>query len=378
MLSGRMTTGTFDEAVALQRAGRHAAAAVIYRALAGQGRRDWSLLHNLGWALYRAQDAGCVDVLAEALTLAPDRRTASLALAHALRFAGRFAEAEPLYRTALELGSTDPDAREALAHVVLAQGRFAEGFRLLDERPSRLSSPGFGLGLPEWRGEPLAGRRLLVLAEQGFGDQIQFARWLPSLGAAAISYVGPPELARLFAALPVDYVATPPGGRFEVGPQDVWTLPMSLPARLGITEPTGEAYLPGAGAGLGTGLVWRGSPHHRHDVLRSLPADLAGDLLSLPGVVSLSPEDTGAKDFADTAAVIAELERVVTVDTSVAHLAGAMGKPVWILLPRLGQDWRWMSGRSDSPWYASARLFREADGGWAGVVAGVAAALRAA
>ena len=97
----------------------------------------------------------------------------------------------------------------------------------------------------------------------------------------------------------------------------------------------------------------------------------------MPGAVSLHPEDTGAKDFADTAAVMAGLDLVVSVDTSIAHLAGALGKKTWILLPHLGTDWRWMRGRDDTPWYPSARLFRQPGlGAWEPVVEGVLAAAR--
>jgi ADP-heptose:LPS heptosyltransferase len=113
----------------------------------------------------------------------------------------------------------------------------------------------------------------------------------------------------------------------------------------------------------------RGDARNLNDAQRSLPPELAARLLAQPGALSLHPEDSGAGDFADTAALIAGLELVISVDTAVAHLAGALGKPVWLLVPAQGTDWRWMTGRDDSPWYPSMRLFRQKPGqGWGPVV----------
>jgi ADP-heptose:LPS heptosyltransferase len=120
------------------------------------------------------------------------------------------------------------------------------------------------------------------------------------------------------------------------------------------------------------GLVTRGSPTHRNDAHRSLPDALAAELRAAPGAVSLHPEDSGARDLQETAEIIAGLDLVVTVDTAVAHLAGSLGKPTWVLLPAHGCDWRWLRDRLDSPWYPSVRLYRQAaPGGWSEVVAAV-------
>ncbi|MBL8556316.1 MAG: hypothetical protein JNL41_18725, partial [Phenylobacterium sp.] len=125
-------------------------------------------------------------------------------------------------------------------------------------------------------------------------------------------------------------------------------------------------------AGGRIGVATRGNPGHSNDAHRSLPADVAAELLALPGAMSLEPEATGAKDFAETAAIVAGLDLVIAVDTAVAHLAGALGRPAWILLPRIFTDWRWMEGRADSPWYPTARLFRQASpGDWSAVLAEV-------
>jgi ADP-heptose:LPS heptosyltransferase len=120
----------------------------------------------------------------------------------------------------------------------------------------------------------------------------------------------------------------------------------------------------------------RGNPGHANDAHRSLPDDFGRELLALPGAVDLDPSSTGARDFQDTAEIVAGLDLVISVDTSVAHLAGAMGKPVWILLPAVSVDWRWMSARADTPWYPSARLFRATEaGGWRAVMDEVGAAM---
>jgi ADP-heptose:LPS heptosyltransferase len=108
----------------------------------------------------------------------------------------------------------------------------------------------------------------------------------------------------------------------------------------------------------------RGNPVHGNDANRSLPAEAEAELHALPGdVVALAPEETGAADFADTADLIAGLDLVISVDTAMAHLAGAMGKPCWVLLPAAWQDWRWLRGRKDSPWYPSLRLYRQRTAG---------------
>lgn len=376
METGQITeTEAFGQAARLQAAGRHAEAIAIYKRLLAAGARDRRLLHNLGWACFRTFDPDAETYLREALALAVDKAPAQRALAYAIKSAGRFAEAEALLREAAPSLSPDDTGHEALAHAVLGQGRWAEGFRLLDARVHRRTSEGWKLGIPEWRGEALAGKRLLVLAEQGLGDQIQMARYLPELQAAQVTYVGSPALAGLFAGLVTDYRPVGPGEPFTVSRHDCWTLPLSLPLHLGATEISGEPYLPSAGGGTGVGLAWRGNPANWVDAARSLPESLARELLARPDVISLQPEDTGARDLADTAEIIKGLAHVIAVDSAVAHLAGAMGKPTALLLPALGLDWRWLADRSDTPWYGSMRLFRQhTPGDWRGVVDRVLAA----
>lgn len=295
---------------------------------------------------------------------------------------GRYAEAAPLYREALSRAPGRSEIEQNLCLALLGAGDLAEGFGRYDLRferkIGRVAKP--ALTFLEWRGEPLAGRSILVWIEQGFGDQIMFARFVPRLAAmgASVSLLAPPPLTRLFGALPARILEA--AGAVSIPRHDYWIMAGSIPGRLGVTEETlpRAPYLPGAAGGAGVGIAWRGDPRHPNDAHRSLPPALGEALLTLPGAVSLLPEDTGAADFEETAALIRGLARVVTVDTSIAHLAGAMGKPTWVLLPALNCDWRWQGGRADSPWYPSARLFRQpAPGAWEPVLDAVRAALAA-
>lgn len=297
---------------------------------------------------------------------------------HALR--GEWAKAEPHLRLAAALKPGDPARRHALALALMAQGKLREGLPLYAHR---WSVPGLGISrprfdCPEWRGEDPAGRHIVIFPEQGLGDQIMFARYAPALAArgAEVTLICLPPLARLFEALGVRVVAAQ--GRMEFPDPDCWVLLGDLPLRLGAFEIPGAPYLRGKAQGAaraagGVGLVRRGNPAHPNDANRSLP-----DGLTVPfPTVSLDPAHTGARDMQDTANIVAGLDAVVTVDTSVAHLAGAMGKPVHILLPAAGVDWRWGEA-ARTPWYPTARLHRQTQpGDWGPVLAGVARALEA-
>ncbi|RAK59961.1 hypothetical protein DJ021_09170 [Phenylobacterium hankyongense] len=279
----------------------------------------------------------------------------------------RFDEAERSLRGALALEPDFAPAQHALALELLAQGRYAEGWPLYEARRRipGLRTPNPQMRIAEWRGENLAGKRLIVWAEQGFGDQLQFARFFRSLPSdCEVLFVCPPELAPLFPGCIVGQ------GRVELPMADYWTLICSLPLHLGVTVETlpPPAPLPvKRRSGGGVGVMGRGRPTHANDAHRSLPADLAAWLLELGQ--DLSPEATGARTFADTAATVAGLDLVISVDTSVAHLAGCLGTPAWVLLPAVDTDWRWLRGRDDSPWYPGMRLFRqESSGDWAPVV----------
>lgn len=293
---------------------------------------------------------------------------------------GRYVEAVELYREVLRRSPGLKIAEENLCLALLGAGDLGEGFRGYDLRFERAVGrvPKPALSFPEWRGEPLDGRSILIWTEQGYGDQIMFARFAPALAAmgAQVSILTPAPLTRLFAALPARIIEA--SGQVSIARHDYWILPGSIPGRLGVIEATlpRAPYLPGAADGSGLGVAWRGDPRHPNDSRRSLSPQQGEALLALQGAVSLLPEDTGAADFAETAELIRGLAQVITVDTSIAHLAGAMGKPTWVLLPAENCDWRWQGGREDSPWYPSVRLFRQsAPGDWRAVIAAVQAAL---
>lgn len=292
----------------------------------------------------------------------------------ALEDQGRLDEAEATLREALRLAPGQHQTEARLGALLLSQGRLPEGFRHFEARHAepRLAKP--KLPFPEWRGEPLAGRRLLIWPEQGFGDQIQFARFAPLLRdqGAEVTLLCRPGLERLFEqSLPgVDVRAA--AGAVEFPDPDFWVMGPSLAGRLGVTLETlpNAPYLRVAGPardlqpGFRVGLVTAGSPQHANDANRSLPPAAAARLRDMPtSIVELDPAKSGARDFADTAAIAEALDLVITVDTSVAHLAGAMGKPCWVLLPAVKTDWRWLRERTDSPWYPSIRLYRQAAAG---------------
>jgi Tfp pilus assembly protein PilF len=324
----------------------------------------------------------------------------------------REAEAQACFRRALAF---DPGYRKAafnLAYVLLRQGRWEEGWRRLEAR-DWLAAMQDHMRLPHWDGAPLAGRRILVGVEAGHGDMIQFCRYcgqLKAAGAARVGVLCHPGLAALFGSLRGADEVIPLDRDFDRADWDAWAAPLSLPLHVGTTVDSVPAALPylapdparvarlapllgNATDALKVGLVWKGNPRFENDAARSLPgfATLA-PLLQVPDVrwfsLQKGPGEDEAKDgvtdlagaigdFADTAALIAGLDLVITVDTACAHLAGALGKPCWVLLPAWMPDWRWLADRTDTPWYPHVmRLFRQRrDGAWDEVVREVAAAL---
>jgi FkbM family methyltransferase len=324
--------------------------------------------------------------LAAAVAANPSDHHAVHAYGALLSTLGRMAEAETLLRRALALAPNSPETRVGLGIVLLALGRHAEGWALYEARHDmKAGNPKPPLPYPEWKGEPLAGKVLHIWPDEGYGDQIQYARLIPGLQAqgADVQVICAPPLARLFAQS-LEAPVHAASGQVDVPDPDYWVMFGSLLARTGVTAETAPKppYLKALKArrlkGARIGVVTSGNPSHPNNLHRSLPPELAERLMALPEAVSLQPQDTGAKDFADTAAIVAGLDLVISVDTSVAHLAGAMDKSVWILLPALGTDWRWGLEGETTAWYPSARLWRQpAIGRWKPVVDAVVEAAAA-
>ncbi len=352
-----------------------------------------------------------------ALQLAPDSPAAWSNMGALLACTKREKDAELCYRTALALDCHYAKARFNLSYILLRQGRLEEGWRCLETRSgSTLLSRYFTC--PRWHGQALAGSSIIIAFEGGYGDMIQFCRYasvLKTMGAARVSVVCHPHLKTLFATLAGADAVFSFEEEVSASQWDFWTPPMSLPhccdTRLG-TIPAPIPYLaadpgkvaqwsPRLPAGrLRVGLAWKGNPLFENDDDRSLPSlDVLAPLFAVAGVHFISLQkgpgeeealQAGAAwpvlalghfflDFADTAAVVASLDLVICVDSAVAHLAGSLGTPCWVLLPDYRTDWRWLTERTDSPWYPQRmRLFRQpAGGGWAPVVVAVQEALGA-
>jgi hypothetical protein len=358
-----------DRGVAAYQAGDHQAAADLFAEAVRRAPDDPRPHQNLGSALRLLDRFEEAEVAyRRAIALDPDLAGRWTTLATHLRHLGRLEEAEAAYREALARAPGDREATAGLGYALLTLGRYAEGWPLAEARRGTLGTPEHLPGA-EWLGDDPAGKRILIWREQGLGDMIQTARYLPLLKArgAELTIAPHAELTRLLAGL---------GVFSPVSEFDYAVLPFSLPHLFGTTlddipPPAAFAATPRRSAGR-IGVVWNTQARAWNARHKSMPPEMGRELLAIPGAVSLHPEDTGAADMQDTADIVAGLDLVVSVDTSVAHLAASLGKPTWILLPAYGADWRWLRGRADSPWYPTATLIRqERSGDWASVVADV-------
>ncbi|MEJ0018787.1 MAG: tetratricopeptide repeat-containing glycosyltransferase family protein [Acetobacteraceae bacterium] len=332
----------------------------------------------------------------QALAQKPDDAATLRNFADMMVSLNRHGEALALYRAARAVTPEAADLQVDEAMTMLTLGMWLEAWGRFESRlslPPPYAAPGFPADVPHWRGHTdIAGKTILLHAEQGLGDTLQFVRYVAMVaerGAHIVLRVQP-VLRKLLAGLPG--VGSVIGVHDPVPPVDLQCPLMSLPYAFGTTLENVPARIPYLRAApeylmvwralLGlprkrrVGLVWTGRPVPAH---RSMPLATFAPLLARPdlevhvlqpqmseterawlaahgsGVVDHSPD---LRDFADTAALVSCMDLIVTIDTSVAHLAGALGVPVWIILP-FSADWRWLAGRSDTPWYPTARLFRQ-------------------
>ena len=383
-----------------------------YRAALERNARSPELLHALGSALIETGDFDeAASVLARALALAPGRIAAREDLSRALFNARRFAEAADVER---ELLRDDPDAIRLhlrLAHALLSRGRLDEGWA---EYEWRVKQHGFTWGvrgLPRWDGGAPAGRTILVVSEQGLGDAILFARFVPELArrGARVRLLCRPPLERLFrSSFAAEDIKVTADATEDVADVDAFIHLLSLPHALGlgaaavephtrylrVEPPLAEQWRQRVVAtpGLKVGLAWAGNPTRSGDEARSLAAEVLAPLAraaegvswfslqahldpSAPRPFAMTDWMASATDFADTAALIGALDLVISVDTSVAHAAAAVGTPLWLLAPH-NVCWRWDMAGAESPWYPGVRLFRaRRPRAWAPVIDAVAAAL---
>jgi Flp pilus assembly protein TadD len=371
-----------------------------------------SNLGNVRQAQGRLEDAALCH--ARALEVEPANSEAYSNLGTVLDLQGRLQESAASYDRALALKPEFAVARFSRSLLRLLQGDFING--LPDYEDRRFLHKPRGFTKPQWRGEPLNHARILLHAEQGLGDTLQFLRYVPMVQAAGGEVVLEVQAAirRLAAQLP----GIEPEDIFASGeslPEFDWHCPlMSLPLAFGTTLDSIPGQVPyltvpfeaaekashftWPDKGLRVGLAWAGSATHLKDRYRSIPLALLEPQLATEGVrffslqvgpaaaqLAATIESAGGgpatdlepeiEDMADTAALIANLDLVIAVDTAVVHLAGALAKPVWVLLP-VSPDWRWLLGRADSPWYPTMRLFRQTElGDWPPVIEAVRRAL---
>lgn len=365
----------FQRGLAAQRSGRAAEAEAAYRDALRLGPHR-AAAHNLGSILldgFRFPEAEWA--FRVSLAVKPDHVPALSGLAVALMRQHRLTEAEAAVRQALELAPDDKVAAYRLGLILLRQGRYAEGWSWYENRSSLDEIPLADARFPRWSGEPLAGRSILVWGEQGLGDEIQMARFVPTLrkmGADRITVACLPENMRLFRGLGADHVMSR-AGPVAIPDHDFLTPLVSLPLHLGVTREnlSGAPYLSRPERSRkGIGVAWRGNPRNPNDRRRSLPD---ARLLSLmPEAVELAP----AGDMLDSLEMLAGFEAVVTVDTSWVHLAGAAGVPCRLLVSLHGVDWRWRPGEDCSPWYDSVHLhWQKTPGDWDAPVREVVEAL---
>ena len=360
--------------------------------------------------MMRRDDASlpqAIECCLQSLRDRPDDAHLITNLAVGLQLMGQYEEAWKNYEKAVAINPDQHDARFNMSLLLLLRGDYERGWREYEHRWDTIDITKPDFPQPMWDGEPLQGKTILLQAEQGFGDAIQFFRYVPEVvrrGGRVVLRVER-ALVRLAASLLGQVIIKPADARLP--DFDVWCPLLTLPRILGTRIDSIPATVPYLAAragvterwrrnfegmsGLKVGFTWTGNPRHVNDLRRSIELSKLAPLLDVPGVtwvslqvgrqepaltelaggriVDLAPQLT---DFAETAGAMMNLDLVITVDTVVSHLAGALGRPAWVMLP-FSPDWRWMLEREDSPWYPSLRLYRQsASSDWEGVIARVA------
>ena len=407
--------GLADLGLALRQAGRpEDAREVLDRAVAMDPAHRAARLGRASLLSWAGDDAAALADLDAALLHAPGDSALLGARASALRGLGRIEEAIAVLARARRIAPQDPRLAWNEALALLAAGDFEAGFAAYGVRRARSRQQGARMlpGVPVWSGESLTAQRLLVHAEQGFGDTLQFVRFARDLAArgADVLVHASPRLAAMLRRVPGVGGVVARGQ--PIPPVDLQVGMMDVPGLLGVGEAAlaravpylradaadvdrWAAVIPKAAVRVGVG--WQGNPAFEADHLRSPPLGAFAPLAAVQGVefvclqqrhgreqIPRSPLmmldlasqlDTGQDGFVDTAAVVANLDLVITSDTALAHLAGGMGRPTWVVLP-FAADWRWLVARTDVPWYPTMRLFRQpAPGAWGPVFDAVTAAL---
>jgi tetratricopeptide (TPR) repeat protein len=371
---------------------------------------------NLGLALRKAdRHDEAIRSFEQAVSLDPRLASHHNHLGQSLSDSGRLDDALASLRRAVELDPNSAEFRENLGLTLLLKGDFEEGWPQYESRHQleRFKSRRPATDAPMWQGEPVANRSILVYSEQGFGDTIQFVRYVPLLASmgALVTLAVQPKLIPLLSSL-AGCASLVAAGAIH-GPFDFQCALLSLPHGFRTTlasVPAAVPYLAADGAlvarwrerigedGFKIGICWQGSPNYQADRGRSIQLREFAPLAAIPGVRLISlQKDFGAEQiagagfrvetlderfdeagaFVDSAALMMALDLVVSSDTSILHLAGALARPLFVALRRV-PDWRWLLDREDSPWYPTARLFRQrSTGDWSDVFARIAAETRA-
>jgi tetratricopeptide (TPR) repeat protein len=366
---------------------------------------------NLGTALLkRDRIEEALAAYQSATAWQPDYADALNGQGLALRALGRLEEARAAFVAAERLGNQEAIGGRGCLDLTL--GDFERGWEGYDARwiAGKSIADALGVRYPKWRGPRQKGERVLVMNDHALGDTIQFCRYLPMIAAAGArpTFLCPPRLQRLLSPLPgVRLIAEPPQGESFDAQIALSSLPRAFATRLD-SVPAPVPYLTAepelirkwaariGAEGYKIGVVWQGNPNPEADMARSAPLAAFAPLAAIPGVRLISLQvgfgveqlanlpagmrvetlgadfDSGPDAFLDTAAAMSQLDLVVTCDTSIAHLAGALARPAWVALKK-DAEWRWLRDREDSPWYPSLRLFRQSRRGeWADVFAAMA------